>query len=299
MTTDTGAAQAAEEAANSINEWLNKTFSLGLVNTLIFAAIVAAITFIILKILSKFVKKKLTGNMRIFYHLLYAVVIIVAISSVLMTIEPLKNFATTALAGSGIAAVVLGLAAQTTLGNLFSGISIGISKPFELGDYIELVNQNVTGTVEDIGLRQTVIKTLDGKHVVIPNGVLDKEIIQTSHGLPDQRVTNYLNIGIAYDSDIDLAMKILSEEVAAQKDSIDIRTAQQKKDGVPEVTIRVTDFGPSAVLLRAFVYTVDVPTGLRVLSDLRYLIKKKFEQNGIVIPFQTQNIILKKDETKE
>ncbi|MEA5003760.1 MAG: mechanosensitive ion channel family protein, partial [Christensenella sp.] len=122
-----------------------KMFTLGFWNTLIFAAIFAGITFVILKIISKFLKKQLTGNMRIFYRLIYVVIIVIAVFSVLMTIEPLKQFATVMLASSGIAGVVIGLAAQTTLGNLFSGISIGVSKPFELGDYVEIVNQNVTG----------------------------------------------------------------------------------------------------------------------------------------------------------
>ncbi|WP_066645458.1 mechanosensitive ion channel family protein [Christensenella timonensis] len=278
-------------------ENFEKMFSLGFWNTLIFAAVVAGITFIILKLLSKFLKKHLTGNMRIFYRLIYVVVIVIAVFSVLMTIEPLKQFATVILASSGIAGVVIGLAAQTTLGNVFSGISIGVSKPFELGDYVEIIGQNVAGVVDDIGLRHTVIRTLDNKHVVIPNGVLDKDMVLTSHGLPDQAVNNQLNVGISYDSDIDLAIKIISDAAYAHTDTIDRRTDEEKKNGTPKILIRITDFAPSAVMLRAFIWTKDLVTGNQVLSDLRYTIKKQFDEQGITIPYQTQTILLeeKKD----
>ncbi len=274
-------------------EGFENMFTLGFWNTLIFAAIVAGITFVILKILSKFLKRQLTGNMRIFYRLIYVIIIVVAVFSVLMTIEPLKQFATVILASSGIAGVVIGLAAQTTLGNLFSGISIGVSKPFELGDYVEIINQNVTGVVQDIGLRHTVIRTLDNKHVVVPNGVLDKEMVLTSHGLPDRSVNNQLNIGISFDSDIDLARKIITDAVLAHKDHIDTRSEEEKKNDAPEVLIRITDFAPSAIMLRAFVWSKDQVTGNQILSDLRYTIKKQFDANGIVIPYQTQTIIVK------
>ena len=277
-------------------EGFEKMFTLGFWNTLIFAAIVGLITFVILKILSKFLKKKLTGNMRIFYRLIYVIIIVIAVFSVLMTIEPLKQFASVILA---IAGVVIGLAAQTTLGNLFSGISIGVSKPFELGDYVEIIGQNVSGVVHDIGLRHTIIRTLDNKHVVIPNGVLDKEMVLTSHGLPDQSVNNQLNIGISYDSDIDLAKKIIADAVLKNKDHIDMRTEEDKKNGVPEVLIRIVDFAPSAIMLRAFIWTKDLITGNQVLSDLRYEIKKQFDAKGIAIPYQTQTVILKEEKQKD
>ncbi|BDF59740.1 mechanosensitive ion channel protein MscS [Christensenellaceae bacterium] len=276
-----------------------KMFTLGFWNTLIFAAVVALVTFVILKILSKVLKKRLTGNMRIFYRLIYVIIIVIAIFSVLMTIEPLKQFASVILASSGIAGVVIGLAAQTTLGNLFSGISIGVSKPFELGDYVEIIGQNVAGVVQDIGLRHTIIRTLDNKHVVIPNGVLDKEMVLTSHGLPDQSVNNQLNIGISYDSNIDLAKKIITEAVLAHKDHIDMRSQADKKNGAPEVLVRIVDFAPSAIMLRAFIWTKDLVTGSQVLSDLRYTIKKQFDANGITIPYQTQTVFLKEEKQKD
>lgn len=284
-----------DQAAGAFEEWEKATFSVGLINTLILAGVVALITFIIIRLLNHFLAKKMKGNMKIFYRLMYLLIIIVAASIVLMTITPLKNFGTTILASSGIAAVVIGLAAQQTLGNIFSGMSISASKPFEVGEFIEILNTNpvIMGVVKEIGLRHTVIRDASNKDVVIPNSVLDKEMLRTSHTLDEMSINNALDINISYTADIDKAIQIIEGIVRGHGNTLDVRSKEDKENGVPAVVVRIADLGDWAIRLRVFVWTKDIATGFVVLSDLRYEIKKAFDKNGIEIPYPYQNVIYK------
>ncbi len=292
---------STSDIVDSFQEWEQSVFSEGLVGTLIFAAIVAVVTFIILKIIKKTLSKHLAGNMKIFYRLIYVFIIAIAVLSVLVTITPLKELGTTLLASSGIAGVVIGLAAQETLGNIFSGISISASKPYVVGEFIEIlgVSPPIIGTVSDIGLRHTIILDASNQNIVIPNSVIDKYVIRTTHlhneGNLPAYINNFLDVGIGYDSDMDLAMKIMSELVLAHENSIDVRTEEDKQNGMPPVTIRITDLGNYSINLRATVWTKNIKIGYGTLSDLRYSIKKEYDKHGIEIPFPYQNIIIKKD----
>ncbi len=286
-----------EEVVSGAVQTIDTSFEYGFVNTLIFAAIVAILTFVILKTWTRFAKKRFTGNSKIFYRLIYVAIILIAVIVVLLTIKPLRDIGTAILASSGIAAVVIGLAAQGTLSNVFSGISISMSKPFSVGEFIEILNATppVSGVVEGIGLRHTTIRDPENKTIVIPNNVLDQEMLRTTHYLQGARICSFLYIDIAYNSDIDLAINMLSTIVSEHKNTLDVRSYDQKEEGVPKVAVFVTGLSNAAVHLRASVWTVDTATGFTTLSDLRYQVKKAFDAAGIEIPYPYQNIILHKD----
>ena len=196
----------------------------------------------------------------------------------------------------GVAAgIVIGLAAQQTLGNVFSGISISAAKPFEVGEFIEILNVTppVMGVVKDIGLRHTTILDASNKSIVIPNSIIDKDMIRASHVVEKANVCSFLDVGISYDSDIDLAMKILADTIAAHGGTLDVHSEEEKNSGIPPVTVRVQDLGESAVQLRAFVWTPDTSSSFPILSDLRYAVKKEFDRRGIEIPYPYRNVVIK------
>jgi len=294
----------ASEVGQKIADTLTKEddiFAYGFVNTLIIAAVVGAITFAIIKLMQHFLAKRLSGNMKIFYRLIYIIIIVIAVFVVLTTIKPLQKLGVGLLASSGVAAVVIGLAAQQTLGNVFSGISISTSKPFHVGDFIEILNTTppISGIVKDIGLRHTTILEGSNKRIEIPNSVLDKEIVRVAHAHNPSNVTNFLDVSISYTSDLDLAINTLSSLVARHKDYVDTRTETDKANGAPIVTIRVMELGDYAIKLRAFVWTVDAVTGFAVMSDLLYAVKKEFDRLGIEIPYPYQNIILNQKDIRQ
>lgn len=290
------AVSALTEIAGEIQKWQDNFFTHSIWYTLIVAAIAGIVAFIVLRTLKGIYKRRAQGNLKFFYRLINLVVIIVAVLVVLMTITPLANMSRTLLAGSGLLAVVIGIAAQAALGNVFSGLSIGISRPFVIGETIEVVGQDITGVVTEISLRQTVIRDLNNKHVVIPNSVIDKEIIRTVRG-GQNAVMSYLQVGVGYGSDLQQAIGIIKRAVLAHKDFYDIRTKQQLQDGAAQdVLVAVTELGESAVVLRASVWAKDAGTGFVMLSDLRQEILRQFKQAGIEIPYAYRNVIIQNRE---
>ena len=93
-------------------------------------------------------------------------------------------------------------------------------------------------------------------------------------------------------------MKLLADIVGAHKDSLDVRTPEEKAQGAPAVTVRVQELAESSIKLRAFVWTKDAGTSFPTLSDLRYETKKVFDRNGIEIPYPYRSIVMKHEETK-
>lgn len=299
-----------QDWGEALDKWMNQTFSLGIWGTIIYSAIVGLIAYVIIKIMQRTLRKKLTGNLHIFYRLLYIAVVFVAVMSVLLTINPLKALSNALVASSGIAGVVVGIAAQESLANVFSGISIAVAKPFIVGDYIEILNMSpvVMGTVTQITLRSTVIRDASNKDIVVPNSVIDQDVIRTATTHIGQNtgavnlkrkpvpVTNFLDVGVAYTADVRKAMQILAALVEKQPQFVDTRSRKDRENGAPAVTVRVMDLAASSVNLRAFVPTHTVADGYLVLSNLRLLVLETFGEQGIEIPYPYENVILQETE---
>ncbi|HWB62402.1 MAG TPA: mechanosensitive ion channel domain-containing protein, partial [Chitinophagales bacterium] len=102
------------------------------------------------------------------------VVFLGAVFFVFWSIPQLHDLGKTLFAGAGIFAAVVGFASQEAFSNIISGIFIVIYKPFSVGDYIKLLSNNRGGTVEDITMRHTIIKTDENRRIVIPNSVISR-----------------------------------------------------------------------------------------------------------------------------
>ncbi|MBO6793672.1 MAG: mechanosensitive ion channel family protein [Balneolaceae bacterium] len=207
-------------------------------------------------------------------------------------IPQLRVLATTMFAGAGVLAIAIGFASQQALANIIGGIFIVIFKPYKINDRIEL-RTTLSGVVEDINLRHTVIRNFLNQRIIIPNSVISNEILVNSN-YEDDRITKWIEMGISYDSDIDLAKKIMKEEVAAHPLFIDARTDEQKEKGEPLVHVRVISMGESSVNLRAWANAKDSADAFVLGCDLLESIKKRFDKEGIEIPFPHRTIVEKK-----
>lgn len=224
------------------------------------------------------------GMLRILRCLISAVVYILFGASILSQIPGLQTLINSLLASSGIVALVGGIAAQDTLGNMISGAMIRAFRPFQKGDTVRYVDKDITGVVEDITLRHTVIRTFENKRVLVPNGTINKEVIENANFLED-RVCNFFDVGITYESDLERALALLREEVLACPGYTDRRTEAEKKAGAPDVVVRVQSFDDSAVVIRALVWSEDFDAGTQMKSDLRRAVKARFDREGISIAY--------------
>lgn len=223
------------------------------------------------------------------YNIIIAVVYIAGLLFAIGQVPQLGRVVQTILAGSGIIALALSLSAQESLNNVISGLFITIFKPFEVGDRVTLVNSNLTGTIEDITLRHTVIKTFINSRVVVPNSTINKEIIENSN-LFDSRASSFVDIYVTYDSDIDKAMEIMSNIIGNHPYYIDIRT-EEERENQPLVKVYIRELGSRGVGLRANMWTQTVGDNFEACSDVRLQIKKAFDIEGIEVPYARYTIL--------
>lgn len=202
---------------------------------------------------------------------------------ILLAFPSFKGIAQTALGGAGILALIAGVASQEALANLVGGVFIIAFKPFKIGDVIGLSDSSV-GTVVDITLRHTVLRNPENKMIVIPNAVINKEKITNFH-LADPKIRTRINFDIAYDSDIDLAKKIIREECENHPFILDNRSAVDVLNGKPIVEVVLTSLEESSIRLRASAWAKNNSQASALRFSVLESILKRFQKEGIEIPF--------------
>jgi len=217
-------------------------------------------------------------------------VILLFVISVVENVPALSKVGTTLLACSSVLAAAVGLASQDALGNAIDGLLISLFKPFSVGDRIRLTNKGITGTVVEINLRYTSIRTVENNLLMIPNSVMNGEIIE-NYNIGDQRMVAFLDVEVSYDADIDLAKQILKDLAVNHPLFVDKRTEEEKSEGVEPVGITVRAFNASGVALRASVWSANIGDSFKLCSELREQVLKAFKENNIKIPYQTIEII--------
>lgn len=249
---------------------------------------------IIGKVYSRFIEKNASTededftSYKFIQNSLSAVIYLTGFSFAIWNVPFLKPIAQSLLAGAGILAVAVGFASQQALSNIISGIFIVIFKPYRIHDRISF-KDGLRGIIEDISLRHTVIRNFENQRIIIPNSVISDEVLINSD-FNDAKICKFIDIGISYNSDMDLAKKIMAEEIETHPLNVDVRTAEDLDSGIPRVTVRVVLLGESSVNLRAWAWAENSPKGFEMQCDLLESIKKRFDAEGIVIPFPQRTI---------
>lgn len=193
---------------------------------------------------------------------------------------------TVLLASMGVLGIILGFAAQDTIGNLFSGIHILLDRSIEIGDYVILENDPNVYRVKDVGLRSTKLYDIFANTIVyLPNNIIaNHKIINLSR--PDNRLELRIDVGVSYDSDIDLVKRTLYE-VAQEHPNV-----LKEEPYRPNVVFK--EFGPSSYNFILYVWIDNLRDQWRVMSELREKIVEKFRERGIEIPYQQVDIHIKR-----
>ncbi|MBQ2968414.1 MAG: mechanosensitive ion channel family protein [Clostridia bacterium] len=181
----------------------------------------------------------------------------------------------------GSAGVAIGLALQGSLSNVSGGVILLLFKPFEVGDYI-IVSDQQGGTVKEIGLFYTTLLTPDNRKVIVPNAEISNEQLINVTSEKIRRCD--LKFSVAYDTDVDkmcaLLLKCAEEEPLALKE--------------PETQAVVAEYGDSAITfaLRIWCNTPDYWT---VYNNVNVKVKKALDREGITIPFPQMDVRIVKE----
>ena len=179
------------------------------------------------------------------------------------------------MATTAVGAVVIGLALQDTLGNLFAGLAIQIEKPFRVGDWVTMGGQD--GIVSEITWRATKMRTKAGNFVVVPNSMLAKDTI-INYCQPTRSLRLHVDVGASYDVPPNVVKEVIREALQSAPELSHERS--------PEVLL--VDFGDSSIMYRVRFWVSDFETDERAKDLVRSLIYYAFRRNNITIPYPIQ-----------
>jgi small-conductance mechanosensitive channel len=192
------------------------------------------------------------------------------------------------LATAGLASIAIGFAFQDIFENFFAGVLILWKFPIEIGDFVEVpAADDLVGSVEDIQIRMTLVRRVDGSLVVVPNSTLYKNPVRVLTNRASRRIT--VMCGIAYGEDVAEGRRVIREAVAG------CETVRQ--DGGHPIQVFAQEFGDSSINFEVTWWTGATPKAIRESRDqVVEAVKRGLDEAGIEIPYPYRTLTFSKNE---
>ena len=239
------------------------------------AAVVVAVALVVAKIVDRALTRRLhlppeaLTRYRVLRRSVIVGIVVVGVLSALLVIPEVRAVAGGVLASSAVAALVLGMAARSTLANFVAGILIAFTQPLRLGDEVEV--GEAVGTVEEIGLTYTVIRCASGERFFIPNEKLASDTIRNATIASRERLAR-VTIPVPLSSNLDGVVSALEEEARGAVES--------RPDRKPAVT--VSDFERAASVAVVTVEAWAAPGQVADVEDsLRRAAHRRLRAEGV------------------
>lgn len=268
--------KAYELISTKLTGWLHDFIRL--LPNMLMSAVILVLGFYLASFIKKIALKLISkisvnGTLNQLFSSVVYVFFIGIVIFIVLSILQLDKAVTSILAGAGILGLALAFAFQDIASNFMSGIFISIRKPINIGDTVSI--KTYTGTVAEINLRDTVIKTFQGQMVIIPNKEVFQHPIENFSMLGKRRID--LNIGISYGEDLEAVKQITLKAV----EGISGLCEDEK------ITMFYQEFGDSSInfTLRMWVSLMEQSNYLEAWDTAVIRIKKAYDANHIMIPF--------------
>lgn len=261
-------------------------FARGLVRMLpliVVAIVVIAISWILAKLTVYGLRRRLLARsisqlLREVMAQAGGIIVMLAGLYLVLRIAGLTQLALTVVGGTGLIGLVLGIAFRDITENFLASLFLSLQQPFREGDLVEVAS--VTGYVQRLTSRTTVLMTLDGNQVQVPNSTVFKSTIRNFTSNPNRR--DDFIVGIGYDNSIpfaqEVALKVLAEHPAILHE--------------PEPQVLVENLGTSTVNLRVYFWLDGGRhSWLKVKSSVIRLVKRAFQDAGISLPDEARELI--------
>ena len=200
----------------------------------------------------------------------------------------LNTLSQSIFAGAGIIVAALGFASQEAFSNLVSGIFILITKPFSVGDSIKLENKGIWGIVEDITMRHTILRGIENRRIVIPNAIINREMIQNA-SLKDPRINLNFDMTVSPETDVDTAFDIIYHCILSNPLYADVLTKEEKENGKKNIHLFIPTIDRNGVKLRASVWCKGVDEAYDLKCSLFETVLKRFQEKKIVLSYAVLN----------
>ncbi len=281
--------ETGETASNETFSALIDTVVSWCLNTgikVIIALIILLVSFRVINVIARRIERRFKDNERFDKTLVKTLTYIGKVGAKILVAICLVGYL--GIDTSGLTALVTslgvcaGLAVNGALSNLAGGVIIIFTRPFKMDDYIEVEGSGVAGTVEDIQIVCTKLRTPDNKVIYVPNGTLSNSNIINYSEKATRRVD--FTFSVAYESDFEKAKMLITEICLAHKLVLED----------PEPVVRVSEHGDSSVNITARVWTNNSDYWT-VKWDILEASKKAFDESGIEIPYNKLDVHVKQD----
>ena len=205
---------------------------------------------------------------RVLRRSVFAVIIGVGVLSALLVIPSIRAVAGSILASSAVIALVVGLAAQSTLSNFVAGILVAFAQPLRLGDGVTVAG--ASGTVQQIGLTYTVIRANDGARYFVPNAKLASDTIRNATIAGAEHLVA-VRVAVPLTADLDRVLEILLQEAHRLPEEMTVK----------EPTASVTQLDPSGATVTVETWARTPAQGTELTSVLRRAIAGRLKAEGV------------------
>lgn len=280
-----------------IVKWLtDHPFIGGIVTLIVTTLLTILVVTLLLKLIRHIFNKHQEKNgknisMRYAENIIRGLLIVIAVFWVLMVNPLTSSFGDVIFKGSAVVGAIIGFAAQPVISDLIGGFLLSVSKPFQIGDRIEL-EDNIAGVVKDITFRHVVLVHMDKREIIIPNSRLSSMRIVNS--TKDLTQNSYIqNVNIAYGSDVKEAMEVLDNLVRESPYTIPGKPSDEGKIYAPPYFL---EYQNSSLALAITVYYPNNVATEVVRTDINLRIDEEFRKHNIEIPFDYVNVVMKEPE---
>lgn len=289
-----GAALLLQDSASAIARvwaYLTQTFTFGRISVSVSSVLIGALVFIVTVVLARYLSTFIEGRLQLRSHidpgLRYTICrlirYIVITVGTLVSIKQAFAVDLTSIAVLFTAlSVGIGFGLQYLAADIASGFILLFERPVRVGDRITIGEDE--GDVVSINLRTTIVITNDDTSIIVPNSKLvTQRVINWSIGDPRARIA--IQIGVAYDSDVDLVTRTLIEAATSVENIV----------ADPPPRVQLMNFGDYSLDFRLLVWSNRPRRHVQIRSDVNYRIFQLFQKRNIRIPFPTQEFLLNRN----
>ncbi len=244
--------------------------------------LVALVLNYIVNLIFRFLARKTKAlHLRFTKGVVNVMIDVIIIYSLSQQFEITKDISKVLLQSGSLIVAIATFAAQQALGNVISGLSISMSKPYKVDEKIRVMQGGTViaeGIVKDVMIRHTVINQFNGESCIVPNSVMDSSVIINTNYTAN--VGNFVEIEIAYDADIEEAIRIMRKVCSEHE-----LTLNTEKNAVT-----VSGYTQNGIIVKTTIWTENLDDSFRACSDIRIALIKEFRESGIEIPYQTVTV---------
>lgn len=262
------------EINRTLKLWL-ESFAANLPNILV-AIVIIVIFYALSGFISRWIKKlldqsSLHASLKVLLSSFARILLVTFGIFFALGVVGLDKTVVSLMAGVGVIGLALGFAFKDLASNLISGLFIAVQNPFDIGDSIKI--NNISGTVEMIRLRDTILSAGNGQKIYIPNKSFMEDPLYNLSQTAEKRFD--LSVGISYEDDLGKVIEVLKS---------DLSKVANLKTG-KKVTVQVKEFGPYSVILEINMW-IDVPgvDSIEFSNMAMVQIKNSLQQNGFHMP---------------